>query len=180
MKQYGLGTVFGFATMTNRGGPWTVYGPFGADQAASSAGQKLETLEDTEEADIEELRDENGELIGAAVRNRRNTITIDWIPAGVRTSADGTPETGKNTIDNALQAMTMPGVWTEVTLQNLPDSSGEDIGWNKKYIYRGGGSRSLNTDANGRVRLTLEDPSVIGGIGSPLTTTELTTEVAPS
>jgi len=180
MKQYGQASVFGLPITgsNNVGGPWAVYGPFGVDAANSTAGQKLETLEDTEEADIEELRDENGELIGAAARNRRNTITIDFVPIGVRDETTGKPDGTKNTIDNAVAALELPGIWTKVTLKNLPDTSGTDIAWNKDYIYRGGGVRTINADGTARVRMTLEDPTAVGDIGSPLTVDELILPVA--
>jgi len=179
MKQHGVAKVFGVPiTGTNSaGGPWVVYGPFNVSTATATAGQRLETLEDTEEADVDELIDENGELIGSAVKRRRNTVTIDFIPVGVRDS-DGKPVAGKNTLESAINALVLPGVWTKVTLANLPDTTGSDVGWNKDYIYRGGGSRSINADGDARVRLTLEDPSDVDGIGSPLSVTELTTVVS--
>ena len=156
-----------------------VYGPFGTVGPATgpTAGQKMNSLDNTHSADIEELRDENGELIGAAIRNERFTLDVEWVPIGVRDAA-GAPVATDNAIDNALQAMTFPGAsatvgaegWTKVAISGVADSAGNDLKINGDYIYREGGNRGFEADAFGRIRLTLEKP-----LGSPLSVTQLTT-----
>ncbi len=174
-----MALIKGMASVWGANGK-AVYGPFATTGTATTAtaGQKMNSLDNTHSADIEELRDEQGELIGAAVRNERFTLDVEWVPVGVR-DANGAPVTTANSIDNALQAMSFPDNatapvgaegWTKVTISGVDDSAGSDLKVNGDYIYREGGNRGFEADGFGRIRLTLEKP-----LGSPLSVAQLTT-----
>jgi hypothetical protein len=159
--------VFGLDAVT------AAYGNFKSD-GTGTAGQNIGTAAITDSADVEELMNEQGELIGAAVRNHRQELAIDWNPIGVRTvEADGSlggPVSGKNALDNAIQGMKVPGVWSKVTLSGLPESATPTLNWNGDWIYKGGASVNTTSDGVAQVSMTLERP--VPGEG-PMTVDEL-------
>lgn len=95
----------------------------------------------TDEFDVVELMDRRGEVIGKAARNRRRTLTIDFIPTDASTS---NPQTEAGAKANVA----FPDKLALVTLASfgITDIDGD---WN----YVGGGTVGMT--AEGYIRMTL-------------------------
>lgn len=187
-----MARIKGLATVWGSEGQ-ALYGPFltvATDAASPHAGHRIGSIDNAHTADVEELRDSSGELIGAAVRNERMTLDIEFVPTGVR-KADNTVDTTKNAIANAIQGLAFPGQngatkaegFTKVEISGVSNTGaagggadGTDdadvVGVNGDWIYSEGASRAWDAEGFTTVRMSLMRP-----LSSPITVTQLTTTI---
>ena len=156
-KIKGLASVFGAKGTV-------VYGPFNTD-----ANNVTRSMDNSHSASIEELTDHEGELLGAAIRNERLTLDVEFVPVGVR-KTDGTVDTTKNAIADATKGLEFPGAsagtfaggWTKVTIANAVDTTdatnADSLGLNGDWIYMEGGSRTFEAEGFTGMRLSLMRP----------------------
>lgn len=121
----------------------TVHGISGAvtySAIAANGALEIQSAQVTDQADIRERLDKNGEFRGAAVRNRRKEITITCL---------ATVSTGSSYAD-AKKAIRVPDPMTVVDLSAFEEASGAGI--NGSYVYKSGGQVDYGDDW---ARLTL-------------------------
>lgn len=110
---------------------------------ASSGALDPMTGQVTDEADVRDRLDGNGELRGMAVRNKRKTFSITCLASVSPTS---------QTLSEARKAIIMPLIPSVVILAgfdeapSLPGQNGYSSAINGAYIYRGGGSVDYGDD----------------------------------
>lgn len=135
-------TLHGKATVNGVNGSVTY-------SAIVSAGA-LETMtaQVTDEADVRDRLDANGELRGMAVRNRRKSVSVTCLASVSPTS---------QSLTDAKKAVIFPYIPSVVTLSGFDEAGaagggGYSSAINGSYIYRGGGTLDYGDDW---VRMTL-------------------------
>lgn len=145
-------------------GKATVYGANGAVAFdATAVAVIVETADGSQEADVNELTDGDGELQGAAISQRRDVLDLTLMARG--TSRDG-----------AKAALVYPEPWSRVVLTGFIDTTAPSLKINGSYIYKSGCKR---TQVRGEASLKLQvfAPYHENGanIGQRFTDAEITT-----
>lgn len=94
---------------------------------------------DSDEAQVTENKDANGELIGFHTMDKRRRCTIEFYPNAA-------------TLADAKAALKWPEIPSKVTLSGFLDTSPASLDIDGDWIYTGGASRTLS---EGQARYTL-------------------------
>lgn len=98
------------------------------------------TVQESDAAAVDELKDGYGEVQGLYVRDKRRSVTLDVYPAAASEA-------------NAINAANIPSIPAKVTISNAKDAGGETVAdLNADWVYSGGMSRAWS---EGQVRLTI-------------------------
>jgi hypothetical protein len=149
----------GTATITGTGGDATYTGFFTTAALDIAADQIVESMQLTDNADVQETFNSDGEAVGFRTKNKTKSLTINFFP----TSTDSTAAKAK-------LAMELPKIPSKVALSNFFTSgTTQDALINGDWIYKGGGTISTSEDV---VKMTLP---LIRYLTSPKTAAQLTT-----
>src|SRR5690349_10725928 len=109
---------------------------------ASGADQNIQDFDVTDQPNIEEHKNGNGEVLGFVSKDMRRMMTINFTPTGT-------------TKDDCKEALEIPVAPYKVTLSEFPESAaGTKLGYNGDWVYLGGATVSWN-DGIPRYRLPL-------------------------
>jgi len=137
-------------------GTATIYGADGTVKHNTTAlAAIVESLENEQTANIEELKDGQNRLVGFAISDDRETVDLTLVPASTTSVA------------NALAALAFPAL---PLLIKLSDFALDAL--NGDYIYMGGCRRSFTARGKAAVRIRIFKPTESGG----KTVAELLTE----
>lgn len=122
-------------------GKATVYGANGTVAYDGTAVAVIvETADGSQEADVNELQDGDGELQGAAISQRRDVLDLTLM---ARSSSR----------DGAKAALAYPEPWSRVVLTGFIESTVPSLKINGSYVYKSGAKR---TQVRGEASIKLQ------------------------
>jgi hypothetical protein len=137
------------------GSPATLalYDAAGALVVTGYVSPDMESYDITHEADTEEVRNSNGEVVGHIGYNNRLTLTVNFIPANTTSVANALlsaalPDVNGTCVITGAPVIEVGGY---VDALNAPGSPGSGPGG--RWIYAGGGS--IKTTATGKATGTI-------------------------